>query len=73
MPKSTSKKLGPALYRSTLRSVLTRDKIIFTHGFIVITLSTVLLILITSRIYFKITGVNINSFLSWRKRVTILP
>jgi len=52
-----------------LRSVLTLDKIVFTHGFIKIALSTALLISITSRIYSKTTGVNVNSFLSWRKRV----
>jgi len=39
-PKFTVKKLGPALCRSTLRSVLTQDKIVFTHGFIKSALST---------------------------------
>jgi len=33
-------KPGPALYRSTLRSVLTQDKIVFAHRFIKSTLST---------------------------------
>jgi len=37
------KKIRPTLYRSTLRSVLTSDQFIFTHGFISITLSTALL------------------------------
>jgi len=68
-PKFTIKKLGPALYRSTLRSVLSLDKIVFTHGFIKIALSTALLISITSRLYSKTTGVNVNSFRSGRKRV----
>jgi len=35
-----------------------------------IALSTALLISITSRIYSKATGLNVNSFLSWRKRVS---
>jgi len=49
--------LRPALYRSTLRSVLTPDKIVFTHGFIVITLSTALKILTISERKLKTTGV----------------
>jgi len=40
MPKFTIKKPGPAHYRSTLRSILTQDKLVFTHGFIETTLST---------------------------------
>jgi len=42
------KKLGPAFYRSTLRSVLSSNEIVFTHGFVIVTLSTALLISITS-------------------------
>jgi len=38
------KKPGPTLCRSTLLSVLTGDKIVFTHGFINITLSSVQLL-----------------------------
>jgi len=34
------KKLGPALCHLTLRSVLTQNKIVFTHGFIKTALST---------------------------------
>jgi len=38
------KKVRPAFYHSTLRSVLTLDKFVFTHGFIDITLCTAPLI-----------------------------
>ena len=39
-PKLTIKKLRPARYRSTSRSVLLSDESVFTHGFINTTLST---------------------------------
>ena len=39
-PKLTIKKLRPARFRSTSRSVLLSDESVFTHGFINTTLST---------------------------------
>jgi len=68
-PELTIRKIRLALYHSTLRSVLTLDKFVFTHGFINITLSTALLIFNTSEKYLKTTGVNTSSIISWRKRV----
>jgi len=44
VPDVTMKKVRSALYRSTLRSALTLDIFVFTHGFITITLSTALLV-----------------------------
>ena len=41
-PKFTIKKLRPAWYSSTSRSVSLSDKFVFTHGFINITLSIAL-------------------------------
>ena len=43
-PKLTIKKVGPARFRSTSRSVLLSDKSVFTHGFINTTLSTAIFI-----------------------------
>ena len=65
----TIRKIRPTLYHSTLGSVLKLDKFVFTHGFINITLSTVLLICNTSEKYLKTTEVNTSFILSWRKRV----
>jgi len=56
----TIKKLGPAFCRSTLRSVLTQNDIVFTHGFTETTLSTAHFILTSVRKYFEITGVNVS-------------
>jgi len=68
-PELTIRKIRPALYHSTLRSVLTLDKFVFTHGFINITFNIALLICNTSEKYLKTTGVSMISILSWRKRV----
>ena len=74
-PKLTIKKLRPAGFRST-RSVY-HNRIVFTHGFINTTLSTA--IFITAGVYnvhqpsqalLQVTGVNANSILSQRERVT---
>ena len=51
------KKPGPALNRSTLRSVLTQEKIVFGHGFIKTTLSTARLSSHFSEIILKQQGV----------------
>jgi len=80
-PKLTIKKLRPARFRSTSRSVLLSDESVFTHGFINTMLSTATFYLLiqTTRVYYSIvywytyrdllsvTGVSTGFILPWRR------